>query len=138
MKIGRKLCELRLAKNFSQGDIEQRTGLLRAYTARVENGHISPSIATLEKYAGALGVPLYALFYDGPRSTELDVKLENRKTRRDAANNQPPQYELFVETVTGLNDSSGHCSCMWRISWHAAARVYRGKRSAERIARRRV
>jgi transcriptional regulator with XRE-family HTH domain len=138
MKIGRKLRELRLAKNFSQGDIEQRTGLLRAYTSRVENGHVSPSIATLEKYPEAFGAPLYALFYDGPRSTELDVKLENRKTRRDAANNQPLQYELFVESVAGLNDGSGHYSCMWRISWHAAAPVYRGKSSAERPALCRV
>jgi transcriptional regulator with XRE-family HTH domain len=104
MKIGRKLRELRLAGKLSQGDIEQRTGLLRAYTSRVENGRVSPSIGTLEKYAEALGIPLYALFYDGPRRTELDVKLDNKKVRRDAAKNQPPQYELFVETVAGLSD----------------------------------
>jgi transcriptional regulator with XRE-family HTH domain len=104
MKIGRRLRELRLAGNLSQGDIEQRTGLLRAYTSRVENGHVSPSIATLEKYAEAFGVPLYTLFYDGPRRTELDLKLENKKVRRDVTKNRPPQYELFVETVAGLND----------------------------------
>jgi transcriptional regulator with XRE-family HTH domain len=104
MKIGRKLRELRLAGDLSQGDIEQRTGLLRAYTSRVQNGHVSPSIATLEKYAEAFGIPLYTLFYDGPRRTELDVKLENKKVRRDAAKNQPPRYELFVKTVAGLND----------------------------------
>jgi transcriptional regulator with XRE-family HTH domain len=104
MKIGRKLRELRLAGKLSQGDIEQRTGLLRAYTSRVENGHVSPSIGTLEKYAEAFGVPLYTLFYDGPRRTEFDVKLENKKVRRDAAKNQPPQYEMFVETVAGLSD----------------------------------
>jgi transcriptional regulator with XRE-family HTH domain len=104
MQIGRKLRELRVAGNLSQGDIEQRTGLLRAYTSRVENGHVSPSIATLEKYAKAFGVPLYALFYDGPRGMEVDLKLENRKAQRDAAKNQPHEYELFVETVAGLND----------------------------------
>jgi transcriptional regulator with XRE-family HTH domain len=104
MKIGRKLRELRLAGKLSQGDIEQRTGLLRAYTSRVENGHVSPSVATLEKYAEAFGVPLYALFYDGPRRSEVDVKLENKKARRGAAKNQPPQYELFVKTVAGLSD----------------------------------
>jgi transcriptional regulator with XRE-family HTH domain len=104
MKIGQKLRELRVAENLSQGDIEQRTGLLRAYTSRVENGHVSPSIATLEKYAKAFGVPLYALFYDGPRGMEVDLKLENRKAQRDAAKNQPHEYELFVETVAGLND----------------------------------
>jgi transcriptional regulator with XRE-family HTH domain len=104
MRIGRKLRELRVAQDLSQGDIEERTGLLRAYTSRVENGHVSPSIATLEKYARAFDVPLYTLFYDGPRKTEADWKLENKKRRRDAAKSQPPQYELFVKTVAGLND----------------------------------
>ena len=51
MEIGAKLRELRVAKNLSQGDIEKRTGLIRAYTSRVEHGHTVPSIGTLEKYA---------------------------------------------------------------------------------------
>ena len=65
MLIGEKLKQLRESKNLSQGDIEQRTGCLRCYTSRVENGHTVPSVDTLEKYAGALDVPLYRLFYDG-------------------------------------------------------------------------
>jgi transcriptional regulator with XRE-family HTH domain len=64
--IGQKLRELREAKNMSQGDIERRTGLIRAYTSRVENGHTVPGVTTLEKYAGALGVPLYRFFTDHP------------------------------------------------------------------------
>jgi hypothetical protein len=31
----------------------------------VENDFTTPSLATLEKYARALEVPLYKLFYDG-------------------------------------------------------------------------
>lgn len=65
MVIGQKLRELRESKNLSRGEIEQRTGLLRCYTSRVENGHTVPSVETLEKYARALEVPLYKLFYDG-------------------------------------------------------------------------
>jgi transcriptional regulator with XRE-family HTH domain len=65
--IGKKLKQLRESKNLSQGDIEKRTGLLRCYTSRVENGHTVPSVETLEKYAGALDVPLYRLFYDGEK-----------------------------------------------------------------------
>ena len=64
MEIGAKLRELREAKNLSQGDIEKRTGLVRAYTSRVEHGHTVPSIGTLEKYANALGIPLYRFFTD--------------------------------------------------------------------------
>jgi len=64
MQIGAKLRELRIAKNLSQGDIEKRTGLIRCYTSRVEHGHTTPSIGTLEKYATALEVPLYRFFTD--------------------------------------------------------------------------
>ena len=73
MEIGAKLRELRVAKNLSQGDIEKRTGLLRAYTSRVEHGHTVPSIGTLEKYANALGVPLYRFFTDEESLVKLKL-----------------------------------------------------------------
>ena len=65
MIIGDRLRELRDDKKLSQGDIEKRTGLLRCYISRVENGHTTPSLETLEKLARALEVPTYQLFYDG-------------------------------------------------------------------------
>jgi len=65
MIIGDRLRELREHKNLSQGHIEKRTGLLRCYISRVENGHTIPSIETLEKLARALEVPLYQIFYSG-------------------------------------------------------------------------
>jgi transcriptional regulator with XRE-family HTH domain len=65
MVIGNRLRTLREHKNMSQGDIEMRTGLLRCYISRVENGHTVPAIETLEKMARALEIPMYQLFYDG-------------------------------------------------------------------------
>ena len=65
MIIGEQLRALREQKSLSQGDIEKRTGLLRCYLSRVECGHTVPSIETLEKWARALDVPLYQLFYEG-------------------------------------------------------------------------
>src|SRR5262250_692304 len=65
MLVGNRLRELREEKKLSQGDIEQRTGLLRCYVSRVENGHTVPSLETLERFAWALEVPLYRLFYEG-------------------------------------------------------------------------
>ena len=64
MYIAERLRELRGAKNLSQGDIEQRTGLLLCYVSRVENGHTVPALETLEKFARAIEVPLYQLFYE--------------------------------------------------------------------------
>ena len=67
MVIGDRLRELRDSKQLSQGDIEKRTGLLRCYISRVENGHTVPAIETLEKMARALEIPMYQLFYDGDK-----------------------------------------------------------------------
>lgn len=47
MIIGDRLRELREQKNFSQGDIEEKTGLLRCYVSRVENNHTVPAVETL-------------------------------------------------------------------------------------------
>ena len=84
MIIGERLKLLREEKNLSQGDIEKRTGLLRCYTSRVENGHTVPSLETLEKYAHALGVPLYKLFYEGQEPPKLP-SLPNRKSADEIA-----------------------------------------------------
>ncbi len=65
MVIGDRLRALREHKKLSQGDIEKRSGLLRCYISRVENGHTVPAIETLEKMARAMEIPLYQLFYDG-------------------------------------------------------------------------
>jgi transcriptional regulator with XRE-family HTH domain len=69
MIIGDQLRALREQQKLSQGDIEKRTGLLRCYVSRVENGHTIPSIETLEKWTRALGVPLYQVFYEGKNSS---------------------------------------------------------------------
>jgi DNA-binding XRE family transcriptional regulator len=51
MKIGTAIRAHRLQKGLSQGDIEKKTGLLRCYLSRVENGHTVPSLDTLSKIA---------------------------------------------------------------------------------------
>ena len=48
MIIGDRLREMREEKKLSQGDVEKRTGLLRCYISRVENGHTVPAVETLE------------------------------------------------------------------------------------------
>jgi transcriptional regulator with XRE-family HTH domain len=67
MVIGNRLRQLRESKELSQGEIEKRSGLLRCYISRVENGHTVPAVSTLEKMARALDVAMYRLFYDDKR-----------------------------------------------------------------------
>src|SRR5581483_2135312 len=64
MNIGDTIRNFRLQKGMSQGDIEKRTGLLRCYLSRVENGHTIPSLDTLVKIASAMEVPLAQFFAD--------------------------------------------------------------------------
>lgn len=71
MIIGDRLRWLRKEKNLSQGDIEKRTGLLRGYISRVENGHTVPAVETLEKMARAMDMHLYQLLYEGPEPPDL-------------------------------------------------------------------
>ena len=79
MVIGERLRAMREEKQLSPGDIEKRTGLLRCYVSRVENGHTVPAIETLEKLARALEIPLYQLFYDGEEPPEIP-NLSKRET----------------------------------------------------------
>jgi transcriptional regulator with XRE-family HTH domain len=58
---------------MSQGDIEKRTGRLRCYISRVENGHTVPPIEPLGKMEQALDVPMYALFYDGEKPPKPNI-----------------------------------------------------------------
>jgi len=84
MVIGDRLRALREDKKFSQGDVEKRTGLLRCYISRIENGHTVPAVETLEKFARALEVPMYQLFYDGEEPPKLPY-LPKRKSADDIA-----------------------------------------------------
>jgi transcriptional regulator with XRE-family HTH domain len=84
MIIGDRLRVLREDKKLSQGDVEKRTGLLRCYISRVENGHTVPAIETLEKMARAFEVPLYQLFYDGEEPPQLPNLLKRKSSDDDA------------------------------------------------------
>lgn len=84
MKIGDRLRALRKERELSQGDIEKRSGLLRCYISLVENGHTVPAVATLEKMARALEVPLYRLFYDGKEPPVLPKLLKRKPPDGDA------------------------------------------------------
>ena len=101
MIIGDRLKAVRESKNLSQGHIEQRTGLLRCYISRVENGHTVPSIDTLEKIARALEVPLYQLFYDSdaPPKALAIVKGDSKNGQRPVREQREIQKvgQLFLK-----------------------------------------
>lgn len=69
--IGTIIRGYRLQKGMSQGDIEKKTGLLRCYLSRVENGHTVPSLETLQKIAKALDLQLSEFFAEETVGREM-------------------------------------------------------------------
>src|ERR1700704_4931726 len=98
MIISDRLRQLREEKKLSQGDIEKRSGLLRCYISRVENGHTVPAIETLEKLARALEVPLYQLFYEGEAPPKLPNLLK-RKTSDEIAWGSSGKSSIYLHKL---------------------------------------
>ncbi len=107
MNIGETIRNYRLQKGMSQGDIEKRTGLLRCYLSRVENGHTIPSLDTLSKIAGAMELPLGQFFAEQhtngnaknlPPLTEDEVRFLSQ-VRRYASNLNDSDRKLVLAMV---------------------------------------
>jgi transcriptional regulator with XRE-family HTH domain len=96
MVIGDRLRDLRNEKKMSQGDIENKTGLLRCYISRVENGHTVPAVQTLEKMARALEVPMYRLFLDGKPEV---IKLPKADDRDFGTGKNAGEFREFRRTL---------------------------------------
>ena len=97
MLIGERIRAWREKKGLTQGDIEQRAGLLSCYTSRVENGHTVPSLETIEKIARALEVPLYQLFYDGEKPPEMEVIIMDGRRKLPFGRN--PGDAKYIQTL---------------------------------------
>ena len=122
MIIGDRLRALREQKKLSQGEIEKRTGLLRCYISRVENGHTVPAVETLEKFARALEVPVYQLFYDG----EEPPKLPDLPKRKGAREHRVGQFRPERSSAGEVLPSVGSCE-----RERSAIAVFHGSKDGE-------
>jgi transcriptional regulator with XRE-family HTH domain len=116
MNIGETIRNFRLEKGMSQGDIEKRTGLLRCYLSRVENGHTIPSLDTLAKIANAMDVPLAQFFVEPvaengaaktvPQLGEEEVRFLTQ-IRRYSPNLNESDRKIVLTMVKKLAASAG-------------------------------
>jgi transcriptional regulator with XRE-family HTH domain len=116
MNIGETIRNFRLQKALSQGDIEKRTGLLRCYLSRVENGHTIPSLDTLAKIANAMDVPLASFFSDHesdgngnrslPQLSDDQVRFLNQVRRYSSGLNESDR-KLVLQMVKKMAASTG-------------------------------
>jgi transcriptional regulator with XRE-family HTH domain len=62
--FGQRLRDSRIKAGFSQSNLEEISGIPKARLSRYENGHVAPSIQTLERLARALTVSEASLLGD--------------------------------------------------------------------------
>lgn len=122
MVIGERLRELREGKNLSQGDIEQRTGLLRCYTSRVENGHTVPAVETLEKYARALEIPLYKLFYEGSKPQRPKFPFAKFKAEWGEKGKERDELRNFAKLFSRMDER--HRQILFKMALQMADRKH--------------
>ncbi len=102
--IGERLRAIREAKRLSQGDVEHRTGLLRCYISRVENGHTVPAVETLGKFARALEMPTYQFFYQGNEPPSPLPKPSRRRIEWGSMGKEAREVEKFRRLLTKLEE----------------------------------
>lgn len=78
MDIGSTIRSIRKRKNITIAQICEMTGLSQGFMSQVETNKTSPSIATLEHIAGALGVPLAYLLLKKEEQMQI-IRKEDRK-----------------------------------------------------------
>jgi transcriptional regulator with XRE-family HTH domain len=125
MNIAERIRQFREFKRLSQGDIEVRTGLLRCYVSRVENGHTVPSVETLEKLARALEMPLYQLLYEEPGTQENQAPIPKEKDWASAG----PGRRVFIKICNALRRTSDNDR---QLLMMVAQQLSNGRRSGKR------
>lgn len=70
--LGERIKALRLERELQQRQLAEKAGLTPSMVSQIESGRLTPSLNTLGKVAGALGVPIAALF-DGQPSGSIHV-----------------------------------------------------------------
>jgi transcriptional regulator with XRE-family HTH domain len=108
MLIGERLRSLRSEKKISQGMIEKRTGLLRCYISRVENGYTVPAVETLEKFARALEVPIYQLFYEGNGKPEMTNTAKGNSANENAWGSSGKDARTLAKFRRLLSQANDH------------------------------
>lgn len=90
-KVGGKIRQLRMKQKLSLADLAERSGVSAGLLSQIERDLANPSLKTLTRIRHALGVPLSALFDEGP-SLESDPAFIRRKVGR-------PKFDLGPECM---------------------------------------
>ncbi|GIV63120.1 MAG: hypothetical protein KatS3mg045_0459 [Bellilinea sp.] len=82
--VGAQVHRLRVSRNLSLRELAQRSGLNINTLSLIENGKTSPSVATLQQLAMALGVPIAAFFESAAAERQVVFTPADRRPQRHA------------------------------------------------------
>jgi len=99
MDIGTTIKKARRSKGIKLRQLSEGTGLSKPYLSQIENSERIPKVATLEKIATYLNIPLWLLFY---KPIKLDLEIELDKNKKE-------------ELVDGLNEIVSELSHYFNI-----------------------
>jgi transcriptional regulator with XRE-family HTH domain len=101
--FGNRLREARLGAGLSQSDLEDISGIPKARLSRYENGHVEPSIQTLNRLARALNVSEASLLGDERAALEeFEAVLKDNGIKLTSKDQARELAEKFVASAKGL------------------------------------
>jgi transcriptional regulator with XRE-family HTH domain len=65
--LGERIKALRAERALQQRQLAEKAGLTPSMLSQIESGRLTPSLHTLGRLAGALGIPIASLFEQGPQ-----------------------------------------------------------------------
>jgi len=73
IQISSRIRNLREQRNLSQRALAEASGVSPAALSQIESGQTSPSVATLEKLAGGMGVSVAAFFLEAGEMSDVEI-----------------------------------------------------------------
>ena len=117
--IGENLKRLREEQNLSQGQLAERAGVSKVIVSQIERGDANPTVNTIWKLTGALGLP-YTSLLDVPDFKAVHIRKSDITAQNEGKlhlfsyypKSAERNFELYeIELETGCCHSSiGHSS----------------------------
>jgi transcriptional regulator with XRE-family HTH domain len=98
LQLGTRIRSLRQARRLTLRDVAERAGVTESFLSQVERDVTSPSIATVHRIAGALGLSIAQLFAEDAETSRV-VRREAR--RRIAYPGLGAVDEFLTSNMTG-------------------------------------
>jgi transcriptional regulator with XRE-family HTH domain len=119
-EVGPRLRQLREQKSMSARQVADLAGVSPAYLSRLENGRVSPTVATLARLVAAMGETMATLFSDAPSAEPMVVRHDERHLMRSRGvldSQVTPSWATRLEILESLVEP--HRGSSGRLHTHA-------------------